>query len=72
MDSQHAHNCKVLRDRFEGREAIYVEKSALRVHVTNIRVDGLSVGADVEEIITPGLGVGMFTREHPPVTPPYR
>ncbi len=72
MDSQHAHNCKVLRDRFEGREAIYVEKGALRVHVTNIRVDGLSVGADVEEIITPGLGVGMFTREHPPVTPPYR
>jgi CubicO group peptidase (beta-lactamase class C family) len=72
MDPQHEHNCKVLRDRFEGREAIYIEKGALRVRVTNIRMDGLSVGADVEEIITPGLGVGLFYREHPAVTPPYR
>lgn len=72
MDSPHVHNCKVLRDRFEGKEAIYIEKGGLRVRVTNIRMNGLSVGADVEEIITPGLGVGMFCREHPPVTPPYR
>jgi hypothetical protein len=72
MDSQHERNCELLRDRFEGREAIYVEKGALRVRVSNIRSIGLSVGADVEEIITPGLGVGLFARTHPPVTPPYR
>jgi hypothetical protein len=72
MDLRHARNCKLLRDRFEGREAIYVEKGALRVRVTNIRSMGLSVGADVEEIITPGLGVGLFIRTHPSVPPPYR
>lgn len=72
MDSQHARNCELLRDRFEGREAIYVEKGALRVRVTNIRSMGRTVGADVEEIITPGLGVGLFARRHPPVTSPLR
>lgn len=72
MDAQREHNCKVLQDRFEGREAIYIEKGGLRVRVTNIRMNGLSVGADVEEIITPGLGVGLFARKHPPVTSPYR
>lgn len=72
MDSTCASHCEVLRARFEGREAIYVEKGALRVRVTNIRSQGLSVLADVEEIITPGLGVGFLAREHPPVSGPRR
>lgn len=72
MDSTCASHCKVLRDRFEGREAIYVEKGALRVRITNIRSEGLSVLADVEEVITPGLGVGFFARTHPPTTGPRR
>lgn len=61
-------NCEVLRTRFEGREAIYVEKGALRVRVSNIHnvheAQCSSIGADVEEILTPGLRVGLF--------PPYR
>ena len=72
MDSTCRSNCEVLRARFEGREAIYVEKGALRVRVTNIRPQGLSVFANVEEVITPGLGVGFFARAHPPVTGPRR
>lgn len=72
MDSTCASHCEVLRARFEGREAIYVEKGALRVRVTNIQVRGLSVCANVEEVITPGLGVGFFVRTHPPVTGPRR
>lgn len=88
MDSNYESNCDALRARFEGREAIYMEKGAWRARVTNIRLlrhaarhsrmyqfshvgtaPSLSVGADVEEIITPGLGVG---RTHPPVTSPCR
>jgi hypothetical protein len=68
MDSKDANNCEVLRDRFEGREAIYVEKGALRVRVSNIHnigADGSSIGADVEEIPTPGLGVGLFPLHRP-------
>lgn len=51
-----------LRDRFEGREAIYVEKGALRVKVTDIRGDAakLYISAQVEEIPTPGLPVGFY------------
>jgi hypothetical protein len=72
MDSIYASNCEVLRTRFEGREAIYVEKGALRVRVNNIRQVEGTIGADVEEIITPGLGVGLFHRVHPPSTGPFR
>lgn len=64
MDSICTSHCEVLRARFEGREAIYIEKGALRVRVTNIRLQGLSVQANVEEVITPGLGVGFFARTH--------
>lgn len=51
-----------LRGLFEGREAIYVEKSALRLKVSGIRVDVArqSVAAEVEEIPTTGLPVGAF------------
>lgn len=72
MDATCANHCEILRARFEGREAIYVEKGALRVRVTNIRSVGLSVRANVEEIITPGLGVGFLAREHSPITGPRR
>ncbi len=60
-------NSEVLRTRFEGREAIYVEKGALRVRVNNIH----NLQADVEEIPTPGLGVGLW-RLHRPGTSPLR
>jgi len=53
-----------LRANFENREAIYLEKGALRVRVSNIRrsVARRIVWAKVEEVQTPGLGVGMFDR----------
>jgi hypothetical protein len=52
---------------FEGREAIYVEKGALRVRVSNIRGSAAHrcISADVEEIPTPGLGVGSFDNRKP-------
>jgi len=75
MDSKDASNCEVLRARFEGREAIYVEKGALRVRVSNIHnvqyAQGSSIAADVEEIPTPGLGVGLFP-PHRPGRNPFR
>lgn len=51
-----------LRVLFEGREAIYVEKGALRVKVTDIRADVAQqyVSAEVEEIPTTGLPVGAL------------
>lgn len=63
MNPEHASNCEQLRNRFDGREAIYVEKGALRVRVSNIRQRGaFHIRADVEEVVTPGLGVGLFHR----------
>src|SRR5436190_18884249 len=63
MNPEHASNCDQLRNRFDGREAIYVEKGVLRVRVSNIRGRGaFHIRADVEEIATPGLGVGLFHR----------
>jgi hypothetical protein len=49
--------------RFEGREAIYVEKGVLRVCISNIRgsASQVTISAEVEEILTPGLGVGGFS-----------
>jgi len=51
-----------LRDLFDGREAIYIEKGALRVRVYDIReeIPGLYISADVEEIPT----VGILTGSH--------
>lgn len=65
MDLTYSRNCEVLRARFEGREAIYVEKDALRVRVTNIRFLGQSVGADVEEIMTRPGEEASRCRRHP-------
>lgn len=49
-----------LRSLFEGREAIYVEKGALRARVRNIRLGHDRIMADVEEIPTAGLPVGAL------------
>ena len=49
-----------LRSLFEGREAIYVEKGALRARVRNIRLGHDGIMADVEEIPTAGLPVGAL------------
>src|SRR5258708_32915019 len=73
MNSKHASNCKELQTRFEGREAIYVEKGALRVRVSNIRPrGGFSIRAEAEEIATPGLEMGMFHRPRLPGAGPVR
>ena len=73
MNSIHANNCEELRSRFEGREAICVEKGALRVRVSNIRPRaGFHIRADVEEIETPGLGLGLFHRPRRPGAGPMR
>ena len=52
---------KVL-EMFEGREAIYQEKGFLRVRVLNLRhkVGKREIEFEVEEVRTPGLGVGRF------------
>ena len=51
-----------LRRLFEGREAIYVEKGALRVKVTDISADLAQrcISAEVEEIPTTGFPVGSL------------
>jgi hypothetical protein len=47
-------NCERLRNAFKNREAIYVERGALRVRVTNIRANAVvqAINADLEEIPT--------------------
>ena len=53
-----------LAESYENREAIYVEKGALRVRVSHIHIDTCKGGiqAEVEEIFSPGLGAGLFYR----------
>ena len=53
-----------IREFFEGKEAIYIEKGALRVRVSNIHYDNLKgeseyVEVDIEEIPTEGLPVSL-------------
>jgi hypothetical protein len=50
-------DCNRLRKTLENREAIYVERGALRVRVTNIRsnVVAQAISADIEEIPTTGF-----------------
>lgn len=51
-----------IRTSYENREAIYIEKGALRVRVQSIRINITHnrIEAEVEEVFTPGLGVGIF------------
>lgn len=60
--SEAATNCERVRALFEGREAIYVEKGALRVRVGNIRCDieRCRIDAQVEELPTAGLERTVF------------
>jgi len=63
-----------LRTNFENREAIYIEKGALRVRVTGIygsTVDR-TVWANVEEVAAPGLGVGLFEKRNRKTPPSVR
>ena len=64
MCSLEADNCEQVRTNFENRECIYLEKGALRVRIWNIRADLAQryLTAEVEEIPTPGLGVGIYHR----------
>lgn len=63
-----------LRSNFEGKEAIYIERGALRVRVTRIRrsTRGTAVLAEIEEIPTRGLGVGSFDARGRKATKPLR
>ena len=62
MSSQTSLNCEKLRDAFNGREAIYIEKGVLRVHVTNINCYAHQVYASIEEVPTRGLERSIFHR----------
>jgi len=55
-----------LRGNFEGRGAIYIEKGALHVRVSNIRWDTAlcAVLADIEEIPTAGFNTTSFHKGH--------
>jgi hypothetical protein len=55
-DAGHAATVEKIRTSFEGRQAIYIEKGAIRVSVSNIRSADLGVIlADIEEIPTAGF-----------------
>jgi len=53
------------RANFEGREAIFIEKGALRVRISSISgsTSQAVITANVEEIPTQGLGVGLLDKE---------
>lgn len=74
MTSQSSVNCARLREAFEGREAIYVEKGVLRVRMTNIRYDvgARWIEAYVEEVPTPGLERSLFHGRLPDEDGPLR
>lgn len=62
MTPEDAARCEQLRASFEGRQAIYLEKGALRVQVSKIvpRPELRRISAEVAEVPTLGLGVGLF------------
>lgn len=70
-DAGHAATLEKVRAAFESREAIYIEKGAIRVRVSNIRSADLgTILADIEEIPTAGFpiwirGDGPRPRSHP-------
>ncbi len=59
-----------LRDGFEGREAIYIEKGVFRVRMMNIRrrVGARRIDAEVEEVPTRGLECSLFHSRLPRVS----
>lgn len=64
MKSNPPFNPEQLAMSYENREAIYVEKGAIRVRVSQIHIDmcKAAIRAEVEEIFSPGLGAGLFYR----------
>jgi len=57
-DAGHAATVEKLQASFEGREAIYIEKGAIRVRVSNIRIADLgTILTDIEEIPTAGFPI---------------
>ena len=56
----YSRHCEQIRSNFENREAISIEKGALRVRIRDIQAKVQYVTAQVEEIPTPGLGVGLL------------
>ena len=62
MNPEHAITIEQIRTIFLDREAIYVEKGALRVRIIGIQVNAQSGLFEVllEEVPTPGFGVGLF------------
>ena len=67
MSSEEEANCEQLRRNFENREAIFVEKGAVRVRVENIQANVRErwVRAQIETIPTPGLVGAGSLRHHP-------
>jgi hypothetical protein len=72
-DIHNAATVEKLRASFEGREAIYIEKGAIRVRVSNIRSADLgTILADIEEIPTAGFPIWIRGGGPPPRSHPLR
>jgi hypothetical protein len=70
MNATHVENFQELRRRFEGREAIYVDRGAWHVRVSDIRLQPrFHVAAEIERFPTPGLDVPVFHTPAGPVPP---
>jgi hypothetical protein len=72
--ARHATWVEKVRASFEGREAIYIEKGAIRVRVSNIRWADLEaiIMADIEEIPIAGLPIWIRGGGPPPRPHPLR
>lgn len=64
-----ARNCDKICNSFEGVEAIYIEKGALLVRVSNLRafVRSRQIVGTVEEIPVPGLSYFLHATQEPPL-----
>lgn len=72
-DAGHVATVEKVRASFEGREAIYIEKGAIRVRVNNIRSADLGVIlADIEEIPTAGFPIWIRGGGPRPLSHPLR
>src|ERR1044072_4740100 len=74
MTSRQSLNGERLRDAFEGRRAIYIEKGVLHVQVANIRFDvgARRIAAEITEVPTPGLEQSLFHIRRPNAPSPLR
>jgi hypothetical protein len=65
MGSKFARNCEVLRTRFEGREAIYLEKGALRgKQIEYSKADKAELASVLIEIQPGGKAVATCIQPH--------